>query len=282
MHPSAVKGRRGHFVPRVEALEERLTPAVASPKVLAAGIVEFSATPASSGSNVLNIFDDGFGDITFNTTSNGSGSRTSLPKGAGPIHEIVYVPSTASDVFDYRMLNNAPLLENMQVVVLMQSPGNKSFTALFGTPSIAGTPGAPGVNGTPSTPAVPVNVRGTLGVTILGSPYKDNVTLSYVGIVTGQLSTVYRDPQHSTLPKVLAQTLDGDKVSFTLSLLPGSTGHVHPKIQGGIGNDALTLFVFKKRRTDPVRIDGVGALNGGPGINSGFSEPPITEVNIQS
>jgi hypothetical protein len=283
MYSSAAKrnrGRQGRFVPRVEALEDRLVPAVNAPVVIAPGVVVFSATPASSGSNTLNIFDDGVGDIKFNTSSTGSGSQSSLPKGTGPIHEIIYAASTGTDVLNYKMLNNATLLEKMQVVVLLPHAGNKGFTANFGTPFKPGTAGAPGVPAVPGTQPVPVNVGGDLDVSIFGSPNKNNATLVYAGTVTGHLTTQYRDPQLPMQPH--AHALAGSKVSFTLNLEPHSTGHVHPKILGGIGDDSLTLFVIKVRPSDPVRIDGAGALNGGGGVNSGSSALPITEVNIQS
>jgi hypothetical protein len=125
-----------------------------------------------------------------------------------------------------------------------------------------------------------VNVGGDLDVSIFGGPNKNNATLVYAGTVTGHLETLYRDPQ---IPMQLhAHALAGSKVSFTLNLEPHSTGHVHPHILGGIGDDSLTLFVIKVRPSDHVRIDGAGALNGGAGMNSGSSALPITELNIQS
>jgi hypothetical protein len=168
----------------------------------------------------------------------------------------------------------------MQVVVLLPKAGNKGFTANFGTPFKPGTTAAPGVPGVPGTQPVPVNVGGDLDIGIFGSPNKNNATLVYAGAVTGRLSTLYMDPQHPT--QLHAHALAGSKVSFTLNLEPHSTGHVHPHILGGIGDDSLTLFVIKVRPSDRVRIDGAGALNGGAGMNIGFSALPITELNIQS
>ena len=265
--------RKRTFTPTLEALEDRTLLTVAPPVVVSPGVVLF--TTSGTGNNTLNIFDDGKGDISFSTSST---AKPTLVKG-GPVHEIIYNAGPGSDTFTYTMTNNAPLTEDMTVLVHLSPTGNKGFTANFGVPPKAGVLGSPGTPGTAAVPAKPVDVAGRLDIRIVGSPFKDNATLNYAGEVTGHLRASYRDPQQGGGP--IAHGKDGDKVKYVLDILKGSTGKVFSKVQGGVGDDNLTLVIKKHRPRDPAQISGV--LDGGGGLNSGASAFPfVTETNIQS
>src|SRR5262249_46848576 len=250
-------------------------PALVGPTLVAPGVVQFTAT--GSGNNTLNIFDDGVGDLSFSTSST---AKPTVVKG-NPIHEIIYNAGPGSDTFSYNMLNGARLTEHMKVLVVLPPNGNKGFTANFGAPPKPKVPGSAGTPATPGVGARRVDVTGTLDIEIEGSRFKDNATLNYAGVVKGDLRTIYHDPQQGNSP--IAHGRDGDKASFVLNLIRGSTGTVHPKVQGGAGDDNLTLIVRKRRASDPVQIFGIGALNGDGGLNKGVSFwPPISEINIQT
>jgi hypothetical protein len=260
----------------LEALEERCVPTVSTPTA-SGGVLVINTT--GTGNNTVVLTDDGMGDISF---ANSSTAKPALIKG-GPIHEIIYNAGPGSDTFTYSMVNNAELTEHMKILVHLPPNGNKGFTATFGTPNKNRVPGSAGTPGTPAAGAKGVNIArgGRLEIAIIGSAFKDNATLNYAGAVKGDLRTRYRDPVQGGGP--IAQGKNGDKVTIKLELLRGSTGTVHPRIRGGVGNDNLTLVVKTHRPSDSVRIFGEGALNGGGGINKGASSfPPVTEVNIQS
>jgi hypothetical protein len=261
----------------VEALEGRSLPTVLAPVSVAPGVVQFSTT--GTGNNTLNIFDDGAGNLSFSTSATG---KPTVVKG-GPVHEIIYNAGPGSDTFNYSMLKGASLTEHMELLVHLPPNGNKGFTATFGTPNKPRVPGSAGTPGVPAVGAKGVNIArtGRLDIRILGSHFKDNATLNYAGVVRGDLRTTYRDAQGGRGP--IAQGKDGDKVTIKLDLIRGSTGTVHPRILGGVGNDNLSLVVKKHRPTDSVQIFAEGALNGGGGINKGASSfPPTTEINIQT
>jgi hypothetical protein len=115
-----------------------------------------------------------------------------------------------------------------------------------------------------AVPSSPVNIAGQLDVNIFGNIRRDNVTLNYDGRVNGVFNALFLDPQRPHVPHAQAQ--DGDKVSFNFMLEPFSNGGiVHPRIQGGLGNDSFTLFVRKLRQKDRVHILQSHAVNGGGG-----------------
>jgi hypothetical protein len=271
--------RKRTFAPGVEVLEDRRVPALLPPVAVAPGVVQFSAT--GTANNTLNIFDDGAGHISFSTSSTAKPTALSAAKFGPSIHEIIYNAGPGSDTFTYNMINGAALAEDMKVLVVLPPTGNKGFTANFGAPPKPKVPGSPGTPPTPGVGARRVDVTGRLDIEIEGSRFKDNATLNYAGVVKGDLRTIYHDPQQGNGP--IAHGRDGDKVTFVLNLIRGSTGTVHPKVQGGAGDDNLTLIVRKRRASDPVRIFGIGALNGDGGLNKGVSFwPPISEINIQT
>jgi hypothetical protein len=265
--------RKRTFAPTLEALEDRSLPTVLAPVVVEPGVVVFNTS--GTGNNTLNIFDDGVGDLSFSTSST---AKPTAIKG-GPVHEIVYNAGPGSDTFNYSMVNNAPLTEDMTVLVHLPPMGNKGFTATFGTPPKPPVLGSPGTPGTGPVAAKPVDVAGRLDIRIVGSPFKDNATLNYAGKVTGNLRASYVDPVQTGGPRAAGK--NGDKIKFTMDILRDSTGTVFAKERGGVGNDSLQLAIRQRPRSPRVHITGL--LDGGGGLNSGASSfPPTREFNIQS
>jgi hypothetical protein len=242
-------------------------------------VVEFNATTPASGNNTLNIFDDGHGHLRFNTTST-TGTTTALPAALGPvIHEIVYNASGGTDTLTYNMLNNATLQEDMHIVVALPRGGNKGFTLTMGIPRKNVVPSSPGVPAVPPVPAKPVNISGHVQIDITGSPRPDNVTLSYAGVLTDRLDAFFRD---SGIPRQKhPHAADGDKISYTFTMSPNSTGKIDPGIRGGPGDDSLTLFVYGTHKSPRLRVLGRPQINGGGGINTGLSVLPVIMVNTQ-
>jgi hypothetical protein len=276
------RGRRKSFVPWVEGLEVREVPAgIANPVCLAPGVVLFTATPPSSGSNQLNLFDNGSGGITYNIGST-SGAKKTLPASCGPvIHEIIYDSSTGTDSITYNMVNNAPMTEHVQlVVVLPQKGNNKGFTFTAGVPQTLFKPGGPGKPPTPPVPGVPVNIAasGLLDVNIEGSNGFDNATLSYDGQMNGHLDAFYT-ARPRTGRGHMGKT--GDKISFKFQFEPHSHGTLHPHEIGGTGSGSLSLVVLGMHTSPRIKVVGAPQLNGDGGLtNSATFNPPIVAVNV--
>jgi hypothetical protein len=267
--------RKRTFTPALEALEDRTLLTVSAPILVSPGVVQFNTT--GTGNNTLIITDDGKGDISFATSST---AKPTAIKG-GPIHEIIYNAGPGSDTFTYNMANNAPLTEDMKLLVHLPPNGNKGFTANFGTPPKARVPGSPGTPGVGAVVAKPVSVArgGSLDIEIVGSPFKDNATLNYAGTVDGHLKATYFDPVQTGGPRAAGK--NGDKIKFMMDILRTSTGTVFARERGGVGNDSLQLAIRPRPHSPRVHI--TGFLDGGAGINSGASSfPPTRELNIQS
>ncbi len=260
------RGPKDRFRPRLEALEDRSVPAVVGPIVSRTdpGTIAFIATnPPGTTSNTLNIFDNGTGVITFNTTT-ATGKQTALPKGAAAqIHHIIFFASGGTDKLNYIVPKTSALFEHMQVDVIIPVTGEVGFTGTFGVAAVPFNPntGGPGVEPAMAVPSTPLNIAGELDINIFGNVRRDNVTLNYDGRVNGILNALFLDPQGPHLPHAHGQ--EGDKVSFNFVLEAFSTGIVHPRIHGGVGDDAFTLFVRKLRPKDHVHILQSHAVSGG-------------------
>jgi hypothetical protein len=256
----------GRFRPRLEALEDRSVPAVVGPIVSPTdpGTIFFIGTnPTGTTTNTLNIFDNGAGGIKFNTTTT-TGTQTALPKtAAAQIHRIIYFASSGTDRLNYIVPKTTALSEHMEVDVLLPVSGEIGFTGTFGVFAIPFNPntGGPGVAPNMAVPSVPVNIAGELDIKIFGNVRRDNVTMNYDGRVNGILNALFLDPQSPHLPHAHGQ--DGDKVSFNFMLEAFSSGVVRPRIHGGVGDDAFTLFVRKLRPKDHVHILQSHAVTGG-------------------
>ncbi len=279
----STRGRKGRFLPRLEALEDRSVPAVMNPIVSPSDpgtLIFVATTPAAGSTNTLNIFDDGTGVIKFNTSTL-TGAQTALPKtAAAHIHEIIYLASSGTDKVTYNVPATASLLEDMTVNVILPATGETGFTGTFGVAAIPFSPGTggPGVPANQPVPSSPLNIAGRLNVNIFGNVRRDNVTLNYDGRVNGAFNALFLDPQKPMIPHAHGQ--DGDKVSFNFVLEAGSTGVVRPRIRGGVGDDSLTLIVTKLRKRDRVRILQTRAVDGGLGMNTATLGTGASGINV--
>jgi hypothetical protein len=293
MHGSSSRDRlKTKYRPRVEVLEDRTVPAAPPqaafvPTCSSPGSVVFTANSAASGfAFQLNLIDNGHGGITYTIgqTAFGvttTGKSTALPAACGPtISRIQYNASTGSDSVTYSMANNVRLEEDMSLVFVLPATGNKGLTVTMGTPFKRFVPGSAGTPAKPPVLAKPVSVDGHLLINFVGSPVQDNATLNYAGQLKGSLRALFADPQRGKHRHPHAN--EGDKVSFTFNLSPASAGRLLPRIQGGLGDDNLTLLVLGTKKAPRTKLQGAPEINGGKGNNTCFSVPPVSEVNCQS
>jgi hypothetical protein len=296
------RGRARAFLPRVEALEDRTVPAVTfltgpgyTGTCGGGGEVQFRALSAPSGTSfALDLYYQNNGTLSYQVeTTTGVGSvfatTTKGPVATAPcgaVNQIDYVASTGTDTVKFFMADVAgkPSATPLKVPLAFNVtlPGNnKGFTATFGTPTRAPVPVSAGSPPKALVPGTFVNIApgGSLKIHIDGTHVVDNATLNYAGRVNGSLDARYIDPQGPNTK--FGHDHDADKVTFTFNPTRHSGGTLHPKVLGGVGDDNLFLVVQQPGRSPRLKVPGAPQINGGLGLNTCASFPPISEVRCQ-
>jgi hypothetical protein len=97
-----------------------------------------------------------------------------------------------------------------------------------------------------------------------GGPGKDNVTVSYAGVLNGHLNFTANGGAGD------------DTVVGTIALGAGSTGSLKGRVNGGAGDDNLT---FNITGTTTGTIDAI--LDGGPGTDKCVHTANVTAINCE-
>jgi hypothetical protein len=260
--------KRNRVVPRVEALEER--------QVLSCTVGVNNGVMTITG-------DSGANTVTIDQTFLGTVSvkADSLTTSASGIKEIRVNTLGGNDTVKYNLnslISFLPWLRTDQygsqkVKVNLGSGNDKFQTAMCPQHLKSGASLAFDVNGgvgddylrvDMSTYAFAPDYGASLSVKLDGSFGKDDVAASYKGELDGNLSIVaIGGPGTGWLAG-----LDGnDTVAANVQLTTGphnhSEGLAYVRVQGGFGNDRLTLATRKDSSLDPAAVD--AAADGGPG-----------------
>src|SRR5262245_14200098 len=238
------------FTPRLQALEDRTSPAVA--------IFTFGGTMFVLGdgsANTVTLDDKGDGNITATITSSTNTATRTANVGA-----VVVLTGGGADTVNYKLAN--PLTAYRALLVDL---GSGDDTATIDATA--------GVN------------RSALAVAVLGGDGADNIKASVGAIAAGAYAGLALDggaggdtidvTSNGLLNGALAVAVAGgsgnDMLSANLNIAAGSTGYLAAAVLGGFGDDNLTLNVNDNSGgaggTSTLKFL-FAAIDGGPGTDT--------------
>jgi hypothetical protein len=218
------------FKPRLQALEDRTSPAVA--------IFTFGGTMFVLGdgsANTVTLDDKGDGTITATITSS-----TNTATRTADVVAVVVLTGGGADTVNYKLAN--PLTAGRALLVDLGS-GNDTATI----------DASAGVNSS------------ALAVAVLGGDGADNVKAS-----VDTIDVTSNGLLNGTLAVAVAGGSGNDMLSANLNIAAGSTGRLAAAVLGGFGDDNLTLNVNDDSGAGGASTLAFlyAAIDGGPGIDT--------------
>jgi hypothetical protein len=276
--------KRNRVVPRVEALEER--------QVLSCTVGVNNGIMTITGDNGVNTVKI---DQTFLGTV--SVHADALVTSASGIKEIRINTLGGNDTVKYNLNSMIPFIPwlrtdqygSQQIKVNLGSGNDKFQTAMCPQHFKTGASLAFDVNGSLGNDDLRVDMAtynfapdygASLSVKLDGGFGSDYVAASYKGELDGNLSIVAIGGPGAGL----FAGLDGnDTVAANVLLTTGphnhSEGLAYVRVQGGYGNDHLTLATRKESSWDPAAVD--AAADGGPGFDTLTRTSNVTKKSCE-
>jgi hypothetical protein len=290
--PSRAVGQKGRFVPRLEALEDRLTPA-ANFVVSGTSLLIFAPTTRNSPGDAITITDNG-GTGTNNVTAFSQGSF--IPN--VPINDVEVFCGRGNDKVVYNL--TGPLSGGRNISVSLGN-GNNRFVGTLRRDILSGAALGISVFGGAGANRVILNQIGSLQAgsslqfnTQLGNG-GNTVTYQTTNLVTigagaflglninsgrgdDHLAAFINSVNNGNI-QTTVNTGDGNNSAVVdLELLPGSTGNVDgSSVNGGRGNDNLT-FIIHNRGTGFAANQ---QLNGGGGFDTATRTTNVIAQDVQ-
>jgi hypothetical protein len=294
-HPDGGRGRKGHFLPSLEALEDRSLLAV---NFSVSGSTLFISSPTTTSQRTGNITITDNGSQNPNNVVAFSDVAGFFP--AVPITNVVIKLANGNLNINYNL--TGPETGN-RVVFADLGRGRVNFEALLngdiqaggsmrfaviGTPPHKRNDSIVGVlNGNLQTNAqLTWNTAAVQGNnTLLGFGMAGNVASGAIltvdqlgGIGPNQITTTYTGVMNGVTSLLEAGGQSNDSLFADLEFLSGSTGTLVPSaLLGNAGNDDLTYIVHNPSHTAVIFNQ---LIDGGSGINIAHRTPNVIVTNV--